>query len=53
MHTVITGSNPIVVSFYSSYLTMLGMENESYNSISVGLKRAIVNSDISNIFCYY
>ncbi len=50
MHTVITGSNPIVVSFYSSYLTMLGMENESYNSISVGLKRAIVNSDISNIF---
>jgi len=50
MNTVVAGSNHLVVDFYSSYLAMLEMENESYSSISVGIKRALVNSSINTIF---
>lgn len=49
MYTVIAGSNHLVVNFYSAYFEMMEMENEHYNSISVGLKRAQLNQTVKNI----
>lgn len=49
MHTIITGTNHLIVNFYSAYFDMLEMENEHYTSISVGLKRATMNASVKNI----
>jgi HD-like signal output (HDOD) protein len=49
MNTIISGSNPKTVNFYSAYMDMLGVANESYNSVNIGLKRAIVNPSVINI----
>ncbi|WP_277656579.1 HDOD domain-containing protein [Seleniivibrio woodruffii] len=47
MKSSIIGSNPRIVSFYSSYMDMLGVLNESYNSINVGIKRAVMEKSIT------
>ncbi|MGE4267209.1 MAG: HDOD domain-containing protein [Deferribacterales bacterium] len=49
MKSSVIGSNPRIVSFYSSYMDMLGVVNEAYNSINVGLKRAVVDKKISSL----
>lgn len=49
MKSVILGSNPRIVNFYSAYFDMLGVANESYNSVSVGLKRSSIDRNIVNI----
>ncbi|MCD8553581.1 HDOD domain-containing protein [Seleniivibrio sp.] len=49
MKSSVIGSNPRIVSFYSSYMDMLGVVNEAYNSINVGLKRAILDKKITSL----
>lgn len=49
MKSSVIGSNPRIVSFYSSYMDMLGVVNEAYNSINVGLKRTVVDKKISSL----
>lgn len=49
MKSVILGANPRIVNFYSAYFDMLGVQNQPYNSVSVGLKRAAMDRDVVNI----
>lgn len=49
MKTIVTGSNSLIVNYYSAYCDMLELQNEHYNSISIGIKRAAVNKNIVNI----
>lgn len=49
MKSAVIGSNPRIVNFYNAYIEMLGGIAESYNSINVGLKRAGIDRNITNI----
>jgi len=49
VNTLIVGSNYLALNFYSSFFEMLGLENEHYTSIQVGLKRLSLNSNIVNV----
>lgn len=49
MKSVIVGTNPRIVNFYSAYFDMLGVQNDSFNSVSVGLKRAALDREVVNI----
>lgn len=49
MNTIVTGSDKKLVTFYASYMDILGLEIESYHNVSTGVKHACMNKEVSNL----
>lgn len=49
MDSIVAGNDKKLVSFYSAYYEILGLEVESYITVSAGVKQAALDPNINNL----